>query len=409
MSKAPIAILHYAAPPTIGGVEATIGAHARVLADHGYSVTVIAGSGESVDPRVRFFLIPEAASGSPSVLALNAQLARGNVPSELEQLASSLVEQITRALPEDGITTVIAHNVASLHKNLALTIALWRLAETHTIRLIAWCHDFAWADPQYAGDVHPGMPWELLCEPWSGVRYVVVSEARKQELKALWEARGRASPHEIAVVPPGVAPFEFLAISPWVEQWAREYTLLDAEPLLLVPARLTRRKRIEYAIEITAALANLGLNPKLVVTGPPGPHNPTNAAYLARLRSLRDELDLGDRVIFLHEKSAVSQTMMRDLYLLSDALLFPSEREGFGIPLLEAGLTRLPVFCTDLAPFREIAGDRAYYIPAQSPEMAAALISETLAQNPAYCFKRHVLTTFAWDHIFAERIEPLLR
>src|SRR5207248_857763 len=102
-------------------------------------------------------------------------------------------------------------------------------------------------------------------------------------------------------------------------------------------------------------------------TGPPGPHNPTNAAYLAQLQALRHATGAGDSIVFLYEEYVdqhgqplpVSDTMQSDLYRLADGLLFPSRSEGFGIPILEAGLVGIPIFCSDIAPFRESAGDAA--------------------------------------------------
>ena len=41
-----VAILHFAAPPIIGGVESTIYHHARLLAEAGYEITVITGRGD---------------------------------------------------------------------------------------------------------------------------------------------------------------------------------------------------------------------------------------------------------------------------------------------------------------------------------------------------------------------------
>ena len=59
----------------------------------------------------------------------------------------------------------------------------------------------------------------------------------------------------------------------------------------------------------------------------------------------------------------VSDELMAELYRWADALLFPSEQEGFGLPLLEAGLARLPVFCTALAVLREAGGADVHYFP----------------------------------------------
>ena len=46
-----VALLHYAAPPVIGGVESVVGQHARLMADAGHQVCIVAGRGERTDPR----------------------------------------------------------------------------------------------------------------------------------------------------------------------------------------------------------------------------------------------------------------------------------------------------------------------------------------------------------------------
>ena len=120
---------------------------------------------------------------------------------------------------------------------------------------------------------------------------------------------------------------------------------------MLLPARITRRKNIEFAIHVTAALKKLKPNPALVVTGPPGPHNPKNLEYLEHLLNLRDSLDASNYVHFLYEYGKgeepfiVPEEIIADLYRIADLLLFPSHREGFGIPILEAGLARDTDLC----------------------------------------------------------------
>ncbi len=59
---------------------------------------------------------------------------------------------------------------------------------------------------------------------------------------------------------------------------------------------------------------------------------------------------------------------MRD----ADVLVFPSGRETYGLPLAEALAVGLPVVCTDIGPFRDLAGDAAAYVPADAPPAAIA-------------------------------------
>ena len=46
--------------------------------------------------------------------------------------------------------------------------------------------------------------------------------------------------------------------------------------------------------------------------------------------------------------------------------VFPSIDEGFGIPLIEALKLKVPVICSDIPIFREIAGDSVLYFEKQN-------------------------------------------
>ena len=101
---------------------------------------------------------------------------------------------------------------------------------------------------------------------------------------------------------------------------------------------------------------------------------------------------------------------MADLYQLADALLFPSAREGFGIPILEAGLARLPVFCADIPPLRETGQGSAHFLdPNGDPAAIAACLARVLEQDAAHRLRRRVLAGFTWKRIVEERVIPLLQ
>jgi glycosyltransferase involved in cell wall biosynthesis len=374
------------------------------MADHGYGVKIIAGRGEQFDSRVPVEIVPTLDSKHPLAIEVNQKLASGVIDAGFQSLIASITRSLEGALADVDIC--IAHNVLTLHKNLALTGAMHEIAVTPRRRLIAWCHDFAWEDPVYSGELHAGLPWDLLRQKWGDVQYVVVSEARRRELARLLEMREA----EIAVVPPGVDALTFLGIGERVAGWANQLGLLAAQPLLLLPTRVTRRKNIELAIEITAALRRNGRNPKLVVMGPLGPHNPANARYLDELRRLKRERGVEEAVVFLNEYGEVDDAARRDLYLLADALLFTSEREGFGIPMLEAGVARLPVFCSDIPPFRESARQWAHYFALdESPDDIAQQIAASLDTDARYQLKQRVVRQYSWPRIFQDEIEPLFK
>ncbi len=404
-----VALLHYATPPVVGGVEQTIYYHAREMARAGYVVRVLTGDGEPFDPHIQVTVVPTLSSRHPDVLAVKEQLDRGDVTPDFVALRDKLKSLLSDALTD--IDALIAHNVFTLHKNLPLTAALYDYVTTrlpdHTT-ILAWHHDLAWDDPRYQKEVHSGYPWDLLRTAWPGVQHVTVSVAQQARLAALYHI----APSRIAVIPPGVDPARFFRWTETTRRLTDELSLLDADLRLLLPARLTRRKNVEMALRILAALrSSTALDARLIVTGPPGPHNPTNAAYLQTLLDLRRDLELQHAAHFLYELNVVpDDDTMADLYQLADALLFPSVQEGFGIPLLEAGLVRLPVFCSQIAPLRETGGDSAYYFdPRGDPAAIAAHIAAVLERDSAHRLHLRVLSNYTWKRIVEEKVIPLVQ
>jgi glycosyltransferase involved in cell wall biosynthesis len=110
------------------------------------------------------------------------------------------------------------------------------------------------------------------------------------------------------------------------------------------------------------------------------------------------------------EKLTADRITIRDLYLIGDILFMPSYQEGFGIPLLEAGMIKMPIVCSDIPPFREIGGDFVYYFkPDASPESIAEGIIHFVEQIPSNRHFRKVINEYTWDNIFLKKLEPFLK
>src|SRR5260221_6569958 len=120
-----IALLHYSAPPVVGGVEAVMGHQARLMARAGHSVTLVAGRGGAADGLALFAALPLLDSRHPRVLAAKLELDAGRVTPNFDALSVEIETGLLTVLA--GMDVVLAHNVCSLHKNLALTAALHRL------------------------------------------------------------------------------------------------------------------------------------------------------------------------------------------------------------------------------------------------------------------------------------------
>jgi glycosyltransferase involved in cell wall biosynthesis len=400
-----IALLHYSAPPVVGGVESVIAHHARWMTAAGHAVRIVAGRGDQSSLPVPFVHIALADSRGPQIEALKAELDAGRPPPELEAITAQLEASLASELR--GVDLVLAHNVCSLHKNLALTAALHRLHESRVIRrLVIWHHDLAWTTPRYRAELHPGYPWDLLRKDW-GAEHVVVSVTRQRELANLLGIM----PEGITVVPNGVDPRQLLKLEPSTLDLIRRLHLDEADPILLLPVRITPRKNIELALNVVAELRRDYPEAMLIVTGPPGPHNPANARYFEHLLTLRRQLGLGTVAHFLAEIQGeyVPDEVIADLYKIADLLLLPSKEEGFGIPLLEAAFHRLPAFCADIPTLRELGGAEVTYFRLDAtPGSIAQRISARLHGNRDHAFRARAWREATWEAVYTRHIAPLI-
>lgn len=175
--------------------------------------------------------------------------------------------------------------------------------------------------------------------------------------------------HEIFGVPRRRIRVVYQSCSPaFSEAWAegdearlrRTYSL--PERYVLFVGSLIERKGAQTLV---AALAELPAadRPDLVIVGT-GPRE-------AALRDQARTLGLSDRVRFLGRVEAAD---LPGIYRQASVFAYPSVGEGFGIPILEALNSRVPVVTSTGSCFSEPGGDAALYAaPGDVPELAGAL------------------------------------
>ena len=112
----------------------------------------------------------------------------------------------------------------------------------------------------------------------------------------------------------------------------------------------------------------------LVVIGEGGKYKQLVKDFIA-------EKQLTKRIIFLSEKEAVKKDpafkeprTFGIIYQMAIAMIYPSRYEGFGMPVLEAILSRTPVITSNVSCLPEVGGDAAYYVdPDNAGQMAEGL------------------------------------
>lgn len=410
--KKNVALVHYSYPPVIGGVEFIMEGHARVLAQHGYRVKIIAGAGASNVENIDVHIIENFKPDTPKTKTVQTELDKGLVTGNFEDLKNELKASIKEALKD--IQVCFIHNIFTMHFNLALTAALSEVVQEEGKEkfFYAWCHDATFNLPYYSLPSHETYPWNLLGHIQERCQYIAISELRQKELSKLFGVEYSS----IKVVPDGIDVKSFLGIKNIIWDIASELGLFDQDLVMFFPSRILRRKNYELAIKITGCIKNNGNRCLLLLTGPPDPHNPDTSKYLKELRSLIKDLEIEEDIIFIYDLKEkygpdlnIGYVELQNFYSLSDLLLLTSSQEGFGIPLLEAAAKKLPIACPNISPLKEIVKGQALLFEIQDkPEEIARQIIEFLKNQPTYHMFRRLMVNFSWEAIYKNYLKELV-
>jgi len=144
--------------------------------------------------------------------------------------------------------------------------------------------------------------------------------------------------------------------------WPAEFPK-PKSPFVIYPANLYPHKRHDLLLQTLAEIRDRGHHVSAVMTGQPASPGVDIHAMIAAH-------GLGDRVMWLGH---VEPAMLRYLYERSLALCFPSQFEGFGLPLVEAMQCGCPIIATRAASIPEIAGEAALLVDPTAKALADAI------------------------------------
>jgi len=215
-------------------------------------------------------------------------------------------------------------------------------------------------------------------------RTIAISRESAREL-AKWYP---VSADDIVHIPHGVNIEQFHPDQP-------THDAPDPEKLtLLHVGRLVSRKHVDLALRALAALERTDV--ELLVAG--------DGTHRDRLESLAADLGITDQTKFL---GFVPDAELPSLYASSDAFLFLSRYEGFGLTFLEAMASGTPVVGTAVGGFPDMVTDgEEGFVVERHPENVADAI-DRLSESPTLATemgeKARTLAEFrTWDTVAAE-------
>lgn len=125
--------------------------------------------------------------------------------------------------------------------------------------------------------------------------------------------------------------------------------------------------------------------------------------------SLHDRIDAMARQGWLRYLGYVSSSDLPGLFAGARSFLFPSLYEGFGLPVLEAMASGVPVVCSDASSLPEVVGDCALTCPATDVDGLGTGIQEVLENDDmrrSLAAKgRERAACFSWERCAFETIE----
>jgi glycosyltransferase-like protein len=193
-------------------------------------------------------------------------------------------------------------------------------------------------------------------------------------VSALWQqvlkdTRGLAS----TVVGNGVDAHRF---SPAVDAGALRVTLdLPKGPVFLSVGGIEARKNTIQMLEAFRQLRAIQPDTQFVIAG--GASLLDHRGYQGEFRAALAAL--GDHAASVHVLGTVADADMPALYRLADTLVFASVKEGFGLVVLEAMASGIPVVVSSIAPFTEyLAPDDAIWCDPDNPASIAEAMAKSL-------------------------------
>lgn len=222
-------------------------------------------------------------------------------------------------------------------------------------------HDVQWT--QYPEYVKPLKLRYLKLSVPSSLRRATRVAVPSQFVAGTLTSNFSIAPDKISVVPHGLE--HSLTADITDERTLRERYGISARRILFFPAITHPHKNHMFLLDLMASGVGDFSDPDVVLVCAGAQGNAEDVVAQA----ISDK-GLSSRVLRLgHVNSADRNGLIQ----MSEALVFPSEYEGFGAPVIEAMALGVPVICSDRTSLPEVVGDAGVMLPLTPQAWANAL------------------------------------
>lgn len=225
-------------------------------------------------------------------------------------------------------------------------------------------------------------------------KVITISEVEKANIiKTL-----RLKQESVTVVHNGVSKRFGIKPNPIEIQKVKENLGLTADYFLFL-GNVEPRKNVKNTIIAFVTFAEKNPTIKLVITG-------LSPSFVEKILAVINKKEYGSQFVIT---DFVDDATLMALYAEAKVFLYPSLREGFGLPILEAMAFGVPVVTSNISAMPEVAGDAAFLVNPYS--MAEITEAMTIAyQNESLRSKKILLgydrpNVFTWTKTAVKVLE----
>lgn len=191
-------------------------------------------------------------------------------------------------------------------------------------------------------------------------RIIAISKATKDDIISNFGT----DPRKIEVIYQSCDPvFRIPVTSEKKSEIRKKYDL--PEQYILFLGTIEKRKN---ALSLIKAFVNENIDFPLVIAG-------KSTAYITEINDFLKANAVGNRIIFRHN---IETSDLPSIYQSAIFFVYPSVFEGFGIPILEAMNSGVPVITSTGSCFAETGGDAALYCDPYDYEQIGSALSKVL-------------------------------
>jgi len=382
-----VAMIHWAFPPIIGGVETHLMLLGPELVNRGWHVDLLTAA---VDGQ------PEVFRWGGMRIVRSPLMDLNTLTLERMRTLADQIYKVQRGFIETAAPDVIhAHNMhyfSPVHLE-----GLIRIAKRKRIPLVLTAHN-VWEDNLWQ---------EMLAykDAWDGI--IAVSHFIKREL-VRWGYAGE----RVKVIHHGIDTLKF---SPGTERdraaALRRYPKLANRRVFFHPARMSLAKGSDYVVKALGKMVRELPDIILVLAGIEktvdwGSYQQREIAYIMQLI---EDLGLKDNVFV----SFFPWHRMPDLYRLAEFVVYPSSfEEPFGLVMLEAMATGKPIIVTDAGGMPEVVRDgvTGFIVPKRDADALAErcltlLRYPALARQMGELAREEVMAKYTKEYMTARTID----